>query len=165
MEKLISDFEGAVSQFFPEQCRKDFYLISGKTIDAIIAHVASTSPFFGLFVAVDAQKIESKKIIELAEALVPKGLAYLCAWGPDCERVHDCFDEILSDANPESTDENVVMTTWHEDDSFEEALWYFVNSAGPAKDYAGTCKDWIVAVVGDEEWERSARYAMAKMVQ
>jgi hypothetical protein len=42
--------------------------------------------------------------------------------GPDCERVHDIIDEVIVNRNPGETDEDVIMTTWHDDEALNEAL-------------------------------------------
>ena len=157
MEILTQNFAGAVARFYPEQSLKNFYLCGAETLTNLASQVAPTSSHYGLFLAMDSRNIESRQILEAAESLIPKGLAYLCAWGPDCERVHDCFDEILSEADPESTEADVVMTTWHDDESLEEALSYFANSAGAAANYAASCKDWIAAVIGNQDWQANVR--------
>jgi hypothetical protein len=66
--------------------------------------------------------------------------------------VHDCFDETIVerelDTGVESPDENVIMTTWHSQESLSEVLWFFINSAFPTHAYEKTCKDWIIAPIG-----------------
>jgi hypothetical protein len=81
-----------------------------------------------LFVAADTRKISVDEIGQLAEMVLKQGLRYLCAWGPDCKRVHDIFDEIYIGPgdNPYNFD---LMTTWHDDESLGEALWFFLNCA------------------------------------
>jgi hypothetical protein len=157
MEKLATNVSSEVSVLYPSQCPKDFYLSSSQALAALANQVLPTSPYFGLFLAADAREVKALDIGRLAQALVPRGLAYLCAWGPDCERVHDCFDEVLNESVLEPTEDNVVMTTWHDDESLEEALWYFMNSAFATKAYATTCRDWVIAVVGNQGWEDTIR--------
>ena len=81
-----------------------------------------------LFIAGDSHALPADEIGRIAEKFLNEGLRYLCAWGPDCERVHDIFDEVLLGDGTEPYDFD-IMTTWHEDDSFGEALWFFMNSA------------------------------------
>jgi hypothetical protein len=45
-----------------------------------------------LFLAVDATAVSDTDIRNMAKGLLQHGIAYLCVWGPDCERVHDQFD-------------------------------------------------------------------------
>jgi hypothetical protein len=55
----------------------------------------------------------------------------MLAWGRECESWHDSVDE----ANLERFDyedfpeEELVMTTWHEDEDLEEVFWFSKNCA------------------------------------
>ncbi len=157
MEKLLSNVK---SEVFPDKQTKDIYLCPTTTIDMLAEQITLTSPNFGLLLAMDARSIDSGRIGKLAEKMADKGLAYLCVWGPDCERVHDIFDEIDVQRDLEPTDDNVIMTTWHSAESLEESLWFFVNCAFPAETYEQSCKEWIVAPIGNDEWEQTIRDAL-----
>ncbi len=89
-----------------------------------------------LFIAGDADKLSTDEISRIAEAFLKRGVRYVCAWGTDCERLHDIFDETyVGDGNePYKFD---LMTTWHADDSFGEALWFFLNAAHVDEEIAG----------------------------
>jgi methyl coenzyme M reductase alpha subunit len=50
----------------------------------------------------------------------------------------------------EFTQDNVVMTTSHDDEVISEALWFFIYATVPARDYETTCKDWVIGSVGDD---------------
>jgi len=165
MEKLSSNVKTVVGIIAPKEPAKDLYFSVVETLESAVRELQPSSRYFGLFIAVDALQIKSERILALAEALIPKGLACLCAWGPDCERVHDCFDEIEVATNIESTDDNVVMTTWHDDETLSEALWYFVNSAFAVEKYRADCKDWLTIVIGNPAWETEARAALAAIIR
>ena len=60
--------------------------------------------------------------------MLEQGIAYLCVWGTDCERVHDLFD---LERMPDEPKGRVVMTTWHSKESLSEALWFFANCVEP----------------------------------
>ena len=156
MEKLLSNVK---SEVFPDKQTKDIYLCPSTTINVLAEQITPTSPNFGLLLAMDAQPVDSGQIGELAEKLMEKGLAYLCAWGPDCERVHDNFDQIAVLRDLEQKDDNVIMTTWHSDESLEEGVWFLVNCAFPTQAYEESCKAWIVAPIGNAEWEQRIRAA------
>ena len=85
-------------------------------------------------------------------------------WGPDCERVHDIIDEAVVSRNPGETDEDVIMTTWHEDETIEEALWFAVNSAFPAGAYEQTCKTFVTIAVGSQDWGSQIAKKLSKSV-
>jgi len=65
-----------------------------------------------------------------------------------CERVHDIIDEVVVNRNPGETDEDVIMTTWHED----EAPWFALNSAFLVGAYEETCKTLVAIAVGSQDW-------------
>ena len=62
------------------------------------------------------------EISDIANWALDQGAVYVCVWGPDCERVHDIIDEVIVNRNPGETDEDVIMTTWHDDEALNEAL-------------------------------------------
>ena len=153
MEKLAGN---VISEVLPDRPRRDVYLCSSESIESLLGQITTTSRHFGLLLALDARSIEADQIGQIAETLLVKDLAYLCAWGPDCERVHDIFDEVALSGNLEQN-ESVVLTTWHTDEPLEETLWFFVNSAFPDDEYEGTCNEWIIALIGHPEWEHIVR--------
>ena len=55
--------------------------------------------------------------------------------GTDCERVHDIFEETYVGDGTEPY-KFALITTWHANDSFGEALWFFLNSAYVGDDTA-----------------------------
>lgn len=108
---------------------------------------------FGLFLALDATEVQDDKLNELATHFVAEGAVYVCAWGPDCERVHDAFDRAgeasLAD---QPTEDDVMMTTWHHDDTLEDAFWFFAVAASPTESYIEACETWLAVTVGDAGW-------------
>jgi len=132
-----------------------------RAIDDFPKGLQLPSPHFALFLAWDARGVPGPTVVELAAIVLDRGLAYLCAWGPDCERVHDLFDEVGSRRDPGATEETVIMTTWHEDESLDESLWYFLNCALPAEAYLNSCKSWLAVCVGNDEWARTIEMRLA----
>jgi hypothetical protein len=65
--------------------------------------------------------------IKTARAWVDAGASYICAWGPDCEQVEESFDH--ASFLPEYGKELELMTTAHQDEPIEEALWFAFNCA------------------------------------
>lgn len=112
---------------------------------------------FVLLLAVDGTKVDSALVYSAVKKLLDKGMVYVCVWGPDCERVHDTIDQAIIQQNPDETDTNVVITTWHDKDPISEAVWFFLNCAWPADDYVHTCSDWVAAVIGNPAWEAEVR--------
>jgi hypothetical protein len=79
------------------------------------------------FIAADSSQLSADDIGGFAEKLLNQGLRYLCAWGPDYERVHDIFDEMYV-GNGTEPYKFELMTTWHAADSFGDALSFFLSS-------------------------------------
>ena len=112
------------------------------------------SRHFALLLAWDAQRVTDETIRQLARWLMNEGLAYLCAWGPDCERVHDQFDLAFVGEKQVEADESFIVTTWHDDEPLREALWEFLYCTLPADDYLESCNSGLVISVGNDEWSR-----------
>jgi len=154
VELLIS---GVRDEIFPEKAPKELYPCAANTIGELSEKIKTTSQSFGLFLAFNAETLENEEILKPAGELVGAGLAYLCAWGPDCERVHDLFDVAARSKNDTLSGDDVIMTTWHTRDTLVEALWFFVHSAFPTQCFEMSCKDWIIAPIGNPEWEKEIR--------
>lgn len=80
---------------------------------------------FTCLCAMDARVVSADKLRTFCSHLLRLGCAYFCAWGPDCERVHDAMDrQVVGDDSPH-TYLGCVMTTWHANDSLDDALFFF----------------------------------------
>lgn len=84
---------------------------------------------FILFLAADFASIDPQLIAEIGKGLIAKGLVYVCTWGPDCEKAHDAFDHGTYKFEEETGTDFHLMTSWHENESLDGALWYGVFSA------------------------------------
>ena len=124
------------------------------TLDDLPPALESVSTHFCLFLAIDARLTDNEAIRRAAKSLLERGIAYLSAWGPDCERVHDQFD---IERIPDEPKDKTVMTTWHSKESMPEALWFFANCVEPAGGYTASCKDWVAISVGNVAWAQQIR--------
>ena len=85
--------------------------------------------------------------------LIELGCGYFCAWGQDCERVHDIMDELIVGDNPPDTYIGCLMTTWHAKESLSDAINYFLTCTVPDDEYAPDgCAHGLVVEVGSPEW-------------
>jgi len=158
MERLI--VRPSDGDLLPE---KVVYLCPSETIEDLADKTTPRSPNFGLFVALNALHVTDESILRAAKKLLSKGLACLCAWGPDCARVHDLFDVAAREINDELSGDDVIMTTWHSDESIEEALWFFIECEFVTGKFTQTCKDWIIAPISNSEWEQLIRGDTARI--
>jgi len=118
---------------------------------------------FRLLIAADTANCTVDVISEFAESALIKGMVYFCAWGSGCSRFHDIVDEVIVGdelgahrfAPPSS--EDVIMTTWHDDESLEEALDFFTTCAFPTDGYAEHSGYRVVICLANSEWASTAR--------
>lgn len=126
----------------------DLWLISAESFNNVLEHLTHSSPRFALFTAMDLTAGEVEASRSSVNKMVNRGLAYFCAFGENCEALHDCLDHayvVQTTMNPEPDANSVLMTTWHSDDTLEEALWFFLYTALPAGRYAQGCENYIIA--------------------
>jgi hypothetical protein len=62
----------------------------------------------------------------IAEWLVQSGCLYAVAWGQDCSEWHDSIDvaNLREFDYGDIPEDRFVMTTWHENEPLQEALWF-----------------------------------------
>ena len=138
-----------------EAPERELYFISAPDFESLPDSFQLSGKYFVTLLVVDASVIKTNSIEKLAEKLLTSGCVYFCAWGPDCERVHDIFDEMCLFTEP------VIMTTWHEKDSLDEALWFFLTTTWPDDVYFDDCKSSVAIVVGNSEWETQVRQKLS----
>jgi len=118
---------------------------------------------FRLFVAADSTRNSVEEISHFSEIALTRGMVYFCGWGPGCERFHDILDEVI--VGDETVGQNrfapptpgdTVMTTWHDRDTLEEALDFFVTCAVPSEGYLKESSYWLVVCVGHPDWAATA---------
>jgi hypothetical protein len=47
------------------------------------------------------------------------------------------------------------MTTWHEDESLEEVMWFFLNVTNPDTYYEKSLNSNLVISIGNKAWDES----------
>ena len=113
------------------------------------------SRHFIAILAADASEIDTRVLAEFSRRLIRAGCVYFCAWGTDCERVHDVFDDECLDVYP------VIMTTWHSEDSLDAALWFFVHTAFPDDGYWDATGSGLAISIGRPDWDEHIRTRLA----
>lgn len=107
---------------------------------------------FVLFTGADATSASDTQIAGYAQAGVASGCAYVCCWGPDCERVHDAFDRAAAD--------QTVYSIWHSDESLAEAMYFaaFLTHLDPDEVEGGAV---AVRFAVQPPWHAEARALLA----
>ena len=114
---------------------------------AVLEGLALSSPHTVLFIAADARGVDHEVIARAADHLLKHGLVSVCVWGPDCERVHDIFDEVyIGDGSIEPS--FVLMSTWHDNGSLEDAYEFFALNAMPL-DFDENELSHVAVTIGD----------------
>jgi len=162
-------WDRAISQVLPDRPAKTIYLTTCNSISDLSNQIEPVSKYFGLLLAMDTRGRDVSPIFDVATQLLASGLVYICTWGPDCERLHDIFDEAIVGRELEGNalakiPGGTVITTWHSNESLKEVLWYFVHSAFATESYERECKDWVIATIGNAEWEQQVRRSIRGVV-
>ena len=92
-----------------------------------------SAPFDGedfvCLLVINNEHITTDEQVALSAALVESGCRYACCTGNDCSSWDDSIDiaylETDKDFNP--PDERFVMTTWHDNESMESTINFFLN--------------------------------------
>ena len=70
----------------------DFFSLELPDLDTLPDRLDLPSPHFTCLMVCNAQTARNAALEQLADRLLQQGLAFLCAWGPDCERVSHLFE-------------------------------------------------------------------------
>jgi len=81
-----------------------------------------------------------EQIEPLIERFLLAGCRYVVCWGASCEAVHDFVDEVsvVMQLDGRLDTEDLVMTTWHEDKSLADVVWYARHCAMTSDDIEST---------------------------
>jgi hypothetical protein len=138
--------------FEPSRNRR-LYGIHCTRFEDLAAAITVASPRFVLFVAADVGLITG--IDDTLRRLLDVGCEYLCAWGPQCEQLNDAMDHIVLMQELDGAAERTIMTTWHSNDSLDEAAQFALLWAVPDSAVARGCESVVLASVGNAEWGAS----------
>lgn len=133
------------------------------SIEDLADSIPRKAEYFTLFLAWDNTNVDHERLLQLFRPLVDRGLAYFCCWGQGCEETHDAVDWCAQDRESQmAPPTHILMTTWHDNESLEEALWFFKNVAFPAEmNILSNCGRFVVPV-GNEEWTRRLKSLISK---
>ena len=129
---------------------RELLIVQLDSLDDELPRLTLSGRYFAALVACDASTIATEEIASFAERLLDAGCVYVCCWEPDCERVHDIFDEVIV-SRPASP--GVIMTTWH-NESLDEAVDFLLVDALPDAVFADQCLSSIAVVIGRPDWAR-----------
>ena len=128
---------------------------------AALEQVSFPSAHTVLLIVVDAHDVSTETVARVAGRFLAAGLIYVCVWGPDCKRVHDIFDEVYV-GDGTTTPGSDMMSTWHDDEPLEEAIWFFLECAFPLDHKIGTTS-FVAVTVGRADWAFTVEHALSDL--
>jgi hypothetical protein len=130
------------------------FSLSVSLAEEVPAELGLNSPHFACFLAWDARHSSAESVSALAARLLRAGASYFVCWGPDCARVEYVIDQMVSEpgnsfAVPEGS---CIMTTSHDSEPIEEALWFFLMNSWPDDHYFDSTRAALAVSVASHEW-------------
>jgi len=127
---------------------RELYVIDIASTD----HLPDVITFAGRFAVIllvwNSSEVSAPTICHFVRKLIGTGGVYFCTWGTGCERLHDLIDEEwVGDGLTPQTDDT-LMTTWHDDESLADAIWFAMYNAFPIDTYFDGCRS-VVAICID----------------
>ena len=145
---------------YDKTTERDLFVLELPTSGKCPADLSLASSGFVCLIAWDARSATLDEITEFARRLLQAGVVFVCAWGPDCERVHDIVDAEREGSTPPSAVDRVVMTTSHDNESLAEAL-RFALVAWPHEGYEEHCRSTLGVAIGSPSWAAEIRNAFS----
>ena len=147
----------------------EVFALHAESLREAAAKLSLPTQSFIALIACDSDQLAVKEIGEYAIGLMEQGATYICCWGKGCERFHDIIDEIwvvreMDGKYGAVAKDSTLMTTWHNDESLDEALWFLLSSAWPPDGEIESCST-VVITIGNESWANSVTSRLENMEQ
>lgn len=138
-------------------------ILSIDSIEELPNSLTRKSKYFTLLLAWNAPENAQNDLAELLAPIVRSGLAYFCAWGERCEQVHDAIDDSFIEHELEDGEAYpFLMTTWHQEESLEEAFWFFRMVAVPTENFVLANLERFAVAVGNPQWAHEMTANLSK---
>jgi len=142
---------------------REIFSLSLQNFDSLPQKLELPNLHFALFLACDAREIIDEVVEQFARKVIDMGAVYVCTWGFDCERVHDDFDDVELMLEIDENRSLSMMSTWHDGDSLDEALWFALYSARSDDRYADTCRSVLAVSVSNDDWDAQIRRRLSDL--
>jgi hypothetical protein len=127
---------------------RDLFVLEAATVADVPDQFSLSSKYFVCLLVWDAVTASVDEISSVARKLLDAGAVYISTWGQDCGRVHDIIDEVIVGPEPTDSEGPVVMTTWHEREELEEAIWFVLVAAVPDQEFQTECAATLAIAIG-----------------
>jgi len=91
-----------------------------------LSSIEVKAPFICLLYA-SQEDVTDDEMMSVANWLVDSGCRYAVCAGLKCSAWHDTID--TADISRDPNNKNLIMTTWHENQTSEDVVWYWLNLA------------------------------------
>ncbi|HEY5956874.1 MAG TPA: hypothetical protein VIV60_09990 [Polyangiaceae bacterium] len=135
---------------------RHLYLMDAPAPEDVPSVLEPAGSRFVCLLAWDAEGAAPEAVEDLARRVVAAGCAYICCWGAGCRAVHDAFDFVTTQRDPDAP---LIMSTWHDDETIADALWFALFCAHP-DDSAGECCRVVCISIGSSSHAEELRSAM-----
>lgn len=140
---------------------RDLYMLDINTADEFHGLTNFSAKYFVCLLVWDSDVISREEVDRVAQILLDSGCVYYCIWGLGCSRAHDIIDDVIVDKVMAFGMDGLIMTTWHEEEDPDEALWYFLNVTIPDDPYSDDCSASLVISIGSgQDLLDRIRYAL-----
>lgn len=112
------------------------------------------SPNAILLVAANFESISRKELADSASELIASGTAYFCAWGEGCAKAETIWDTAAARADSKKSFGYHSVTTSHEYETLEEAVWYALNCAFVDDHIIESCSVVLISI-DHPEWQNT----------
>jgi hypothetical protein len=93
-----------------------------------------------------SEKAAASSDIGQARRWIDAGVGYMCAWGPASSELDDLFDYATFLPELGTPVAFTLMTTWHDDEPLERALWFAFYSANAPDDLTEDLESIVILV-------------------
>ena len=112
------------------------------------------SPHTILLVAANFEPVSSKELADTASELIASGAAYFCAWGENCAEAETIWETAATRLDSKKAFGYHSVTTSHEDETLEEAIWYALNCAFVDEHITESCSVVLISI-DQPEWQNT----------
>jgi hypothetical protein len=131
---------------------RDVYVLSVRNMADLREPPVLPSAHYAVFLACDTAGMRAQTIGRFVRKFIDSGAVYFCCYGDDCSRVHDIIDEEDVWMAQSSGEEAIVMTTWHDKDTLENAMEFFLRWTVPDEKFVSSCRINLAVSVGNEAY-------------
>lgn len=127
---------------------RDIYYFSGRLYQTWSEELKLPEPYFICTLFLHQSNWSEEELKKSIRRLIKGGCVYFLFHGNRCAEAHDCADQTYNETTPNIGDENVIITTWHENESERDVIFAALCNAWPAKDYEEKFSSYVFISLG-----------------